>query len=235
MIEEDLIPEVPYPDNVLEFALPGTELVIVFGAMALGTLDHENKYEFLKVTGSYECSRLFYRDPNGVWYHTGTDGPEGEINSILKIRDDMLQRIERLRPTKITTVGVSSGGFAAILFGHMIGADKVHAFGPQTFLSESLRFAYSHPQQQWGEQTDRLHDLNLPTELQFFDLRPVLLQDNSKTSFTIHLCVRHETDNKHFNHIRTCFGVAACFYDCDDHSPAAWLRGQGRLLNVLDS
>ena len=50
-------------------------------------------------------------------------------------------------------LGSSAGGYAALLFGRLLEADEVHAFGPQTFISPSLRLRYSD---NWWSYTQKL-------------------------------------------------------------------------------
>ena len=216
-------------DNILMYSKPGTELVIVFSSMG-GAYDHY-RYEFLKLTRDYDCSRVFCRDTERVWYHLGTGGG---VNSIPALKEKLAGLILELQPSKVSCLGASTGGFAAILFGHLLKVDTVHAFGPQTFLSKELWEHYNHPTDVWADEIAKTRSLELDPSFRYFDLREVLEEDNKITSYHFHLCYEHRVDKLHEEHVRFCPGVCFHYHDCEVHSVAAYLKEEGCLENVIE-
>jgi hypothetical protein len=216
-------------DNILIYPEPGTELLVAFASMG-GAYD-ETQYEFRILTEDYTCSRVFCKDMERVWYHLGTGG---EVNSIPALREKLKEIIAQLRPTKVSFLGASTGGYAALLFGHMLKVDTVHAFGPQTFLSAELWERYEHPTDVWTDEIAKTRNLPLDPSSRYFDLKEVLEEDNKVTSYHVHLCHQHRVDALHEEHIRFCPGVCFHYYDCTVHSVAAYLKEAGRLTNTLE-
>lgn len=208
-------------DNIRIYSKPGSELIIAFSS--LGGAYDEYRYEFLKLTSSHDCSRVFCRDVKRSWYHLGTSQ---ETNSIPVLKEKLETIIAELSPSKVTCVGASSGGFAAILFGHMLKVNTVHAFAPQTFLSES--------EKRWAADIEKLYSLDLNPTHRYFDLRKALEKDNKVTSYHLHFCERHEEDKLHALHVRFCPGICLHYYDCERHSIAMHLKEEGRLLGVIE-
>src|SRR4029453_3878336 len=85
-------------------------------------------------------------------------------------------------------------GYAAILFGHLLGADSVHAFAPQTCLQPDYvkrhrrlhktekRAAHERP---WASRH---------AEWDWFDLNDVLAEHNGRTTYFVHHCADSEPD-----------------------------------------
>lgn len=114
---------------VMEY--PGADtLVIAFGGMAKvfgGILP----FEFLKFMKHHfpTISKIFYIDHHGVWYHKGIRGVSHNIDSTVAHLRKKTMGYKRL-----VFIGVSAGGYAAILFGSLLGVDHVVSFIPQTHI-----------------------------------------------------------------------------------------------------
>lgn len=69
---------------------------------------------------------LLFRDRANLWYQKGVDGARGSPLEIVAL-------INRLRGDyeTVITVGSSMGGYAALLFGHLVNADKIVSVVPQ--------------------------------------------------------------------------------------------------------
>jgi hypothetical protein len=71
--------------------------------------------------------RYFYIDTKTCSYHKGIPGISNTIDETVAYLK------EKIKPYKqVIFLGVSSGGYAAILFGSLLGVSKVLAFIPQT-------------------------------------------------------------------------------------------------------
>lgn len=82
--------------------------------------------------------RLFIRDPNSHWYNSEIAGLGQTID---QIADKIKQETDRLGAARIVAIGPSMGGYAAILFGCVLGAERAIAIAPQTLLDPGLRHA----------------------------------------------------------------------------------------------
>lgn len=76
-------------------------------------------------------NKMLIRDLNFCWYlkgvHPYSKTPEGFTSLLLEV-------IKQVKCPKVTMIGVSMGGFASLLFGHLLDFDnvEVHDFSPQT-------------------------------------------------------------------------------------------------------
>lgn len=206
----------------------GTDkLTIAFAGLPLGL--SEVRHDFYNVTSGAGCSKIFCKDDRQLWYQKGVNA---EIDSIPKLQRRLKTIIEEINPSEITSIGISAGAYAALLFGHILGADKVHAFGPQTFLSMDLRERYNIPYEKWGEDMERIYASKPATGNIYYDLRPHL-ETNNTTEFCIHICDKHVLDIRFALHLAEVPNVRIVEYDCQEHSPAAYLKRVGKLGEVL--
>ncbi len=111
-------------------------------------------------------SRIFVRDHFQVWYQAGLHGR----GSPLTLASQLKSAILSIRPSRIVTFGVSAGGFASLLFGHLLDADRILAFSPQTLVFEETPGSYLNEYR------------NLFRE-RFLDGRPYVLKDIAKLEF----------------------------------------------------
>ena len=215
--------------NVMWEINVGAPLVIAFTGHARGLNELAN-FEFVKATKDMSHSKIFIRDPFMAYYHLGLDG--GILNSH-DIADRLRELIETMRPSRITCVGVSAGGYGSILFGHWLKVDSVHAFGPQVILYEA-----------WGREHDdptvykckQLHTATILPENDFRDLAKVIKDYNGKTVYKVHVGERCEQDLNHARHIEGCPGVEVVLYPDDRHACAStMLRAAGKLGEVITS
>lgn len=85
----------------------------------------------------FKFNRLFVGDINNSWWHTKYEGLSGHGPYVL--RDFLLDKIKESGATKTLYLGVSMGGYGALLFGCLTEATKVMVFSPQTILSKGRR------------------------------------------------------------------------------------------------
>lgn len=114
-----------------------SNLVIVFSAFP--RTGYEATYNYLKTLESTKTNKLFILDNFGYQkrgcYYLGENGK-------LNVQKAVVQLIEKLRKensyTTTVCVGSSKGGYAALMFGSLIGVDYVIAGAPQYFLGNYL-------------------------------------------------------------------------------------------------
>jgi len=188
----------------------GTPVILAFTGMA--NCLHEMSFEWVKSTSHANCSKIYCKDPDQLWFHTW---PLEDLEAKLK------ELIVEMAPSEIICIGASAGGYSAIYFGHGLGADKVHAFGPQTFISKGM----AH----YENKTIRMHEMGLYCH----DLKDVLAQSNGKTHYKIHTG-SEEQDWLHATHLQDCPGVEVVQYPCATHACASQLlKSQGRLHTII--
>jgi hypothetical protein len=113
----------------LDMASDSRTLLLAFGGME-GRIGMP-PFEFLRLTGEIPVKRLFVRDLRQSWYHRGM--PE-HGTTIEEVRESLASLIASHDVERLVTAGNSAGGYAALLFGTLLGAESVLCFAPQTIL-----------------------------------------------------------------------------------------------------
>ena len=87
------------------------------------------RFDFFNFFAKYfkEINQHFYLDKHKTSYHKGIEGLSKNIDETVEYLRNEIYNYE-----KVIFLGVSSGGYAAILFGSLLGIDHVIAFIPQT-------------------------------------------------------------------------------------------------------
>jgi hypothetical protein len=206
-------------DSVLIIAFSG-------GAQRLSIPVHQ----FFEITKLLGYSRILLRDKHEMHYHYGVDRKRRDWPTLLEY---LKNQINDLSPRKVICVGTSSGGYAALVAGHHLRADWVHAFGAQTFIGidpESLRTAVNPRNRRKLYYSKRAFREAL-------DLAPVLQKSNGKTTYFLHYCAGHEADRRFAEHVADLPSVVTFGYPCSAHAVAVFLAKKqwlGKLLE-LDS
>jgi hypothetical protein len=207
-----------------ERGIDGSVLIIAFsgGAQKLDVPVHE----FFETTKTLGYNRILLRDPYYMHYHHGVDRARRDWPSLIAY---LRQEIERLQPKKVLCVGTSAGGYAAIIAGHHLRADFVHAFSPQTeivFDRDAIRGA-RHPLNRW-----RMTKSSRVCQ-EVLDLVPMLSHYNGKTRYFVHYGTGHEIDVRAVSRIAGMPAVTTLGYPCDAHAIAIFLAKRKFLGHVL--
>ena len=214
--------------NLMWEIVPGAPLVIAFTGMAHGLNELAN-FEFVKSTKRFEWSKIFCRDPNHAFYHLGIDDRTKNANDlVIRLRELIVEMF----PSRITCIGVSAGGYAALLFGHLLKADTVHAIGPQVVLHEQWGIEHNDPTI-YGSAA-QLNYAGLAPENDFRDLPKILSSYNGKTKYFIHVGKNCQQDLNHAEELVGCSGMELVLHPCPAHACAGpLLRDSGQLENIL--
>lgn len=205
---------------------PGTPAVIAFTGMASGLNELAN-FEFVKTIHNFPFSKIFVRDPHFSFYHKGIDST---IKSIPALSLRLSEILREGKASRVACVGVSAGGYAALLMGHLLKVTCVHAFGPQTILYR-----------QWGLENDDptiyncevLHSPSILPEEDFRDLKKVLAVGNGITKHYVHIG-KSDCDERHAINLQGIPNVEIVRYDCEGHACASHvLKKEGRLGNLI--
>jgi hypothetical protein len=103
-------------------------VVIAFGGILMG-MGGVPPFEFFHQLGDAPAARAFVRDLDQAWYQLGVRGVGDDIMSSAEWLSSLCRQHHVQR---VVCIGCSAGGFAAMVFGSLIGADVVHAFAAQT-------------------------------------------------------------------------------------------------------
>lgn len=119
-------------------------LIVCFGGMLLqfgGILP----FEFLNYLSSIylnKCDLYFFIDPHQCWYHKGIKNITNNIDETVLYLNNIIQKGGY---KKVIFMGVSAGGYAAILFGSLCNnINNVISFIPQTILKKPINLNYSN-------------------------------------------------------------------------------------------
>ncbi|WP_275228387.1 hypothetical protein [Novosphingobium album (ex Liu et al. 2023)] len=108
-------------------------LVISFGFVSWNELP---AFDFVGRTRKFEkamgrpINRILVRDPANFWYLYGVPGLGHDVDAVTSALRGM---IARLRPTSVSTVGQSMGGYAALMFGALLEVEQILSFGPLSY------------------------------------------------------------------------------------------------------
>lgn len=180
-------------------------------------------FEFFRVTEGLPVRRVFVRDLDQVWYLRGIRGLGDTLaDAAAALRDTLGD------PTRLVTAGNSAGGFGAIAFGALLGADEVHAFAPQTAIDRRHRLRWMDIR--WPLEMHHVRRVRASAEI--LDLRR-LLRVHPGPAVHVHHDTAHGRDRRHAEHLRSSPGVTLHGYPAGGHRLVADLRDDGRLDAIL--
>jgi len=185
-------------------------------------------FDFFGLTRLLNYSRIMMRDESGTFYLKGIPGIAPGFEALLqRLQAD----IKQLAPDFLMVLGTSGGAYAAILFGHLLKADLVHAFSPFTNLDPRQDLSKWHEYSKLFDAKDRI--ASLPENLgKYLDLRQVLAQGNGKTRFNLHVCAKSPWDMERAMYLRGEPQVSIHTFPCDHHLVAIFLA-KARILESL--
>ena len=117
-------------DNLLIRQFPGAERLI----FAFSHVDYPaGKFAMTNVftSGDFRANIIFINCRDNSWYQNGINQ---EYDSIEKCRNLFEELLQYFAPNRTLAVGMSMGGYAAVLFGLLLDLDYVTAFTPEIIL-----------------------------------------------------------------------------------------------------
>lgn len=180
--------------------------------------------EFLRtLIASGKTDVIFYKDFSQCWYQRG----------LLGISEDVPSTVEYIRRTlaergygRAYCLGTSAGGFAAILFGALLGATRILAFAPQTELTKQVFNRFRGVDSRFTE---------IPTDGSYLDLVKVLERTRYAGQIDIYYSAGHAVDRKAAERLARFPCVKLHPIMARQHNVAAHLRETGQLAAALDS
>ncbi|MGI4846672.1 MAG: alpha/beta hydrolase family protein [Janthinobacterium lividum] len=118
-------------DYLLDEIVPGNPLVISFNYFTQLEYDFFGRLRKLEETLGTQFNRIMLRDRHHAWYQRGVFGLGDSVDAVAAALRPI---IATMRPSKIITIGQSMGAYAAVLFGMLLDADKVIAYGPLSYI-----------------------------------------------------------------------------------------------------
>lgn len=210
---------------VADFSTNSDTLFVTFGGVAAGL--GIPPFEFFRTIAEIPTKRLLIRDLEQVWYHAGLPGVS---NSIDGTAEYLHREIARGGVRRTVFVGNSMGGYAAILFGCLVGASVVHAFSPQTFVGKWHRLFVL--ERRWRADISRLH--RLPgVNRRYLDLLPLVRNRQDQTQVHIHYAAKHRMDRYYAQRLAEFPCVTLHPHPVRDHNLVKYLRNAGTLQTTL--
>ncbi|HXS34976.1 MAG TPA: hypothetical protein VN758_14540 [Solirubrobacterales bacterium] len=225
-----MLPPAAEARDLYEDLRPGSELLVV----AFAGLAEEMgipAFEFMKLLSTLEVQCILVRDSRRIWYQRGVSGAGQSVDAVA---DHLAERIAALSPRRVTFIGSSAGGYAAILFSSIVPAHKVVAFAPQTFIDPDQRAA--HGDTRWAPATAALREAGGP-EMRYADLLPLLERlPGDRPSIDVHYSNQSDLDILHAVRLAAVPGVELIPHPSPGHNVPAYLKRREHLpVLIADS
>jgi pimeloyl-ACP methyl ester carboxylesterase len=189
-------------------------------------------FEFNKITsGLSRVNKIFLRDKYRSWYHRGLPRMGRDIDAVASF---LQQYTAHASTHKIIAVGNSGGGYAALLFGALLGVDEVHAFSPKTFIDPIKRIINNDIPPKYGAR--HLLRLYLHGKRKYFDLKKVFLASASqKGNYHIYYAENNKKDHLHASHVKSISGIHLHSFQYDRHNLVMFLKQSNRLREIIQA
>ena len=215
----------------VDFPQDARAVVVAFGSR------HAYKdtipFEWTRTLESLPVAKIYVRDVYQIWYLKGlpgiADSPRGVSDYLCRLIDQ--QDIQR-----IVTIGGSMGGYAALLFGCLMGADEAHAFAGQSFLPTRRgrllpkaiwKRKWPVLRKHWELISDRTLDRT------YFDLKPLLRESGERTLYHVYYSTENQKDVIHAQHLSDLDNVQLHIRSDSGHFVARGMKKSGELDRVL--
>jgi hypothetical protein len=174
----------------------------------------------LRETGLIQHNLVLLKDYYRFFYQAG-------LNPEIKDVDAIIARLQRCREElphveQTYCSGPSSGGYAAILFGHYLKVDIVYAFAPVTSINlDDLK--------KYGGRSDISRIAQ-----EHRDLAVLLKQHNGRTQYKLFYCEGNVRDRNYAEHLKGLPGVELCPQPGTTHNVIQAIRDSGRLRETFE-
>lgn len=121
-------------DVLVDRIVPGAPLVIAFGFVSWTSrpaFDFYGRLRKLEQLSGQPLNKILVRDSGNAWYHRQIAGLGSHVDETAQALRELVRRIA---PSQLTTLGQSMGAYAAVMFGLLLDAQQIVAFGPLSFL-----------------------------------------------------------------------------------------------------
>ncbi len=241
LITKQVLGDIDYSDRYIDHPWKVTDdyyfednssdvLLVTFAGM--GWKDSIPTFIFYNFLKSYtNIDKLFLRDINCRYYISGLKHSTTSFEDTIRLYREL---VNRKQYKKIIALGCSAGGYAAILYGQLLGFDKVIAFSPQTVLTslkeDLIGDIYNAPKTCQWLRTLNMENTEYQKALDLNNFRPF------KTPIDIHYSVNGNKgiDKKHALYLQST-NCTTFEHPGNDHMIALTLRDQGKLKPIIDA
>ena len=168
---------------------------------------------------------IYLRDLNHNWYLNGLPGVGNSVDEMVTL---LQQKIEEYKPSRVITMGVSAGGFGAILFGCLLKVDSVLAFSPQTFMNKPNCIV--HLDYRWLDRVIQIY-MGDKSNRKYLDLKPFVLRTD--IPITAVYDYTHRLDNLHATRIKGA-NVVHTAMKGGGHTLVKELRHKDMLATIIN-
>jgi pimeloyl-ACP methyl ester carboxylesterase len=204
-------------------------LLIAFGGLArkLGF----PMFEFNKITSDLDnANKIYLRDQKGIWFHRGLHGAGYNIDGIA---DYLLQYTTHKSTKKVIIFGNSGGAYTALLMGHILQANEVHAFAPVTFINPTKRLFQR--QTPLSIHIRRLLLLFIYGQRKYFDLKRLFKKNrNNRGKYHIYFPSGNKFDNLHATRMKDIPNIYLHPYQYNQHNLINNLKKSGELREIIE-
>lgn len=192
--------------------------ILAFGSM--GDNFGMTTTEFFKQLQAFDVEVYFFKDFEQIWYMKGLLGLSTDIDSTVAVIRGMLPD----DGLPILTLGASSGGFAALLFGRLLGAARTIAFSPQSEVSRQVFSRFKSVDS---------NDEDFEIIKAYGSLRKVYDETPATGKARIFFAERAPHDAQQARLMEGCEGVTMAPLPWNGHNTANFLKLRGQLQETL--
>lgn len=210
----------PFEKNYLspiELELRGAETTLLSFAGMRQVIGVPRAEFFKTLSGSEHYNIIFLKDFNQAWYQCGLFGVTDSV-------EDTVEYLKNIIPSstkRLITLGSSSGGFAAILYGCLLGAEKTISFAPQTFLNEEVFKRFKNIDSKKECIANALYK----------DLNEIAC--NSRTIHHVYVGKHNKQDRIHIENLEKKDNFIFHYLDTNSHNVAKFMKENGDLDKLL--
>ena len=201
--------------------------------VCFGGLKHElgiPQFEFYNTIKDISCDKFFFRDFNQFWYQKGVSK---ELHSISTFCFFLKQEIEKGNYKKVSFIGNSMGGYAAILLGKILEIDEVISISPQTFIDRKIRISVND--NRWEKELKKIYQDNEVKKIHM-DLKALFIDNNGNTVFNIYYSKECILDSFHAERLGVYKNVNLNPYNFSNHNNLVKiLRDNGELKKIIEN
>ncbi len=213
----------------IQFDSKSSVLLLIFSGLAQRI--NMPFFEFNNITGGLDhVNKIYLRDTYRFWYHRGLPNVGNDIDEIA----NFLRQYTTHPSTRKTVIfGNSGGGYAALLFGHILGVDEVHAFSPKLFIDPIKRVMNNDFPPKTS--ISHLFSLYLHGQRKYFDLQKVFLSPvPQKGNFHIYYSKNNKIDHLQAKRMKSIPGIHLHPFQHDRHNLIKLLKRRGKLRKIIE-
>lgn len=187
------------------------ELLIICSQVAVP----RGKFGLSKFFGEWPINKLYINTLKDDWYINGL----ADVGNVERTMARVRKWLDTMSFKKVSTFGVSMGGFGAIFFGAHLKVDQVYAFGAEHELFIPFSKSKGHNKHQ------------SPTAKS--DFRALISNSARNTRFTMFAGSLDLVDMYSMARLADIPGVDLFYAENVNHSVTTWLNEQGKLVDFL--